>query len=578
MITEAENPLKARLLAHLQFIYSDVDHADIAEQLLAAMRLSSSTPAPEQFRNNWDASDIWVISYADTIINGRQHPLHCLSAFLDQYLAEDINGVHVLPFFPFSSDDGFAVSDYSKVREDLGDWQDLEALACKRRLMSDLVINHCSSEHAWFQQYCNDESPGRDYFVDVEAGADLRAVVRPRTSPLLRPTETAQGIKNVWCTFSHDQIDLNFRNPAVLLEFVRILRLYLDHGVEIFRLDAIAFLWKEVGSASLNLPQTHEIVRLFRTLLEHANEQAILITETNIPNRENLSYFGNGNESHLVYNFSLPPLLLFTLWSGNCKHLKNWLMSMPPAQDGTSYLNFIASHDGIGLRPAEGLLDDAEIQQMVDTATAAGGQVSWRALDTQQQRPYELNIALFSALKRSFDGQDQWQLQRFICAHAIMLALEGIPAFYMHSLLATENDHARMAKTGHARSINRHQWGLTELTTLLDDEQSVQSIVLGRLRRLIQIRSQQAAFHPNAVQFTLHLGEKIFAFWRQSANRRQSIFVLNNISNETVSLPLSQLNLVLTDHWHDLISGQRFDDFHKDIEIQPYQSLWIANC
>ena len=300
-------------------------------------------------------------------------------------------------------------------------------------------------------------------------------------------------------------------------------------------MDAVAFLWKKVGSRSINLEQTHEVVRLLRTLIEHHQPDAVIITETNIPNRENLTYFGNANEAHAIYNFSLPPLLVNSLITGDCQYLKNWMMSMPPAQNGTTYFNFIASHDGIGLRPAEGLLSDKELNTLLSTMQHFGGRVSWRTLDNGEQKPYEINIALFDALQGTVKGPDKWGLERFICAHAIMLGLEGIPGIYIHSLLGTGNDYEKLKNTSHNRSINRHRWQYEQLKSALQDKHSQHAKVLKRMLSLIKIRTEQDAFHPNATQFTLQLGEKVFGFWRQSMDRRQSIFCISNVSDQEQS-------------------------------------------
>jgi sucrose phosphorylase len=428
-----------------------------------------------------------------------------------------------------------------------------------------------------FKNFLKGEGEGQDYFYTTDKDAPVSQVVRPRTTPLLRPTETSKGTEYVWCTFSHEQVDFDFTNINVLKEFVNILRFYLDNGIRIFRLDAVAFLWKKLGTNCLNLPETHEVVRLMRTLLEHAETDAVIITETNIPNRENLSYFGNGNEAHGIYNFSLPPLLVNTLITGNCHYLKSWLMSMPPAQNGTMYFNFIASHDGIGLRPAEGLLTEAEVSSLITTMKKFGGEISWRTGDNGVRKPYEVNIALFDALQGTIDGIDQWGIQRFICAHAIMLGLEGIPAIYIHSLLATGNDYDKREKTDQNRSINRHQWDYDDLKAKLNDQESQHAIVYDQLKGLIETRKQQKAFHPNATQFTLHLTDKLFGFWRQSIDRRQSIFCVYNISNETQPLLLSDLNLIVTDNWRDLISGIEFNETNAFISLDPYQILWITN-
>ncbi|MEM5535342.1 sugar phosphorylase [Neptuniibacter pectenicola] len=578
--SSASEQLGFQVLNHLQVIYAEEgDEAllGLASELVEIMRLQQVGTIPLSHKNDWNEADVIMITYGDSLHQPGKRALTTLHQFLHEQCEGVINGVHVLPFFPYSSDDGFSVSDYYKVRASVGEWGDIKKLASEFRLMSDVVINHCSSESGWFQNFIKGEGVGHDYFYVANPDDDLSQVVRPRTTPLLRAVETAKGVKHVWCTFSHDQVDFDFRNTDVLKEFVKVVRFYLDNGVNIFRLDAVAFLWKEVGSSCLNLEQTHEIVRLLRVLIEFACPTAMIITETNIPSRENLSYFGNANEAHCVYNFSLPPLLLHALLTGQSFYLKQWMMSMPPAQDGTAYFNFIASHDGIGLRPVEGILPDDEVEKLTETMQAFGGHISWRALDNGVNKPYEINITLFEALKGTIEGEDALGVERFLCAHAIMLALEGIPGVYFQSLLGSLNDHERVAMTGSFRSINRHHWDYHALVELLGDDKSHYGRVFTAMKRLISIRTGQSAFHPNATQFTLHLGEQIFGFWRQGLNRRQSIFCLNNISDKPAVLLLSDLNLISTHQWSDLLSGNVFDDLHATVEIAPYQSIWLSN-
>ncbi|RTE64730.1 alpha-amylase [Amphritea opalescens] len=580
VLNSASAQLASQIENHLHNIYCSFEAEEVTQlvsDLISIMRLGSVEQLPTPYKNHWSQQDIIMITYGDSLHRADERAMNTLHHFLNEQCDGVISGVHVLPFFPYSSDDGFAVSDYYQVRESVGEWQDIQRLSSEYRLMSDLVINHGSGESLWFDNFVKGEGVGHDYYFTASPDDDLSEVVRPRTSPLLREVETADGLKHVWCTFSHDQVDFDFRNTAVLKEFVQIFRFYLDQGVNIFRLDAVAFLWKEAGSRCLNLDQTHEVVRLFRTLIEYACPNAMIITETNIPSRENLSYFGNANEAHCVYNFSLPPLLLHALITGQNFYLKQWMMSMPPAQDGTSFFNFIASHDGIGLRPVEGILPDSEVDLMIETMQNFGGHVSWRALDDGAKKPYEINIALFEALQGTTDGKDNWGEARFLCAHRIMLALEGIPGIYLHSLLGTLNDHERVEMTGQFRSINRHQWDYTALEALLTDEASHHYRVFSGLKDLIAIRIQQKAFHPNATQFTLHLGEQLFGFWRQSIDRTQNIFCLNNISAEPASLSLSDLNLISTQDWSDLLSGQHYEDLQGAILLAPYQSVWLSN-
>jgi len=573
--------LKNKLMQQLNFIYNEVELSTntdlLSDELIALMRIVESCQSPAPHQNNWTQKDVIMITYGDSIVKANEKPLVTLEHFMNKYLEKSVNSVHILPFFPYSSDDGFSVIDYSSVNESLGSWDEIQQIASNRRLMSDLVINHCSSRSAWFENFIKGEGLGHDFFFTASPDDDLSDVVRPRTSDLLRETETGKGKQYAWCTFSHDQVDFDFRNPEVLKSFVSIIRLYLDMGVKIFRFDAVAFLWKKINSSSINLPETHEVVRLLRTLIEHVQSDAIIITETNIPNSQNLTYLGNANEAHAIYNFSLPPLLINTLVTGDCLYLKRWLMSMPPPQNGTTYFNFIASHDGIGLRPAEGLLNDYELTTLVETMQTFGGKVSWRNTELGQQKAYEINIALYDALQGTTRGKDEFGLQRFVCAHAIMFALEGIPGVYIHSLLGTQNDYEKVANTQQNRSINRHRWDYELLQKNLGNAKNHHAIVLASLKELLELRIKQPAFHPNATQFILHLGLQFFGFWRQSQDRQQSIFCISNITDHDMELCINDLNLVMTDNWFELIEGVELEMHQETIVMKPYQTLWLTN-
>lgn len=580
-----------RVEQHLASIYEGVDLCmsidALASMLITTMLKEDPVRDPTPHKNRWDQQDVILIAYGDSIMRYQNEeqavpvpsepPLHTLHRFMKNQCAGTINALHILPFYPFSSDEGFSVMNYVQVNEALGSWDDIQGIAQDVKLMADLVINHCSSRSRWFENFLQGKEPGVSYFKTASLEDDLSNVVRPRTSPLLSRVQTALGERHVWCTFSPDQVDLDFANPLVLNEFVGIIRHYLDNGIKIFRLDAVAFLWKELNTSCINLPQTHEVIRLLRTLIEHVEPSAIIITETNIPNRENLSYFGNANEAHCIYNFSLPPLLLHTLLSGDSKALKHWMMSMPPAQNGTAYFNFIASHDGIGLRPVEGLLSEDEIGRMVNTVSRFGAKVSMRTANNGTSSPYELNIALFDALQGTHKGADKWGMKRFICAHAIMFALEGIPGLYIHSLLGTTNDYARFENSQHNRCINRHRWQESALLEKLSDESSHHYHVFNSINRLLAIRKQQDAFHPNATQFTLHLSGALFGFWRQSIDRRQSVFCVYNISDDSQTLLLADLNLIDTEQWFELITGEPVCNEQQSIELKPYQALWLSN-
>tara|TARA_E500000178_G_scaffold68199_1_gene65649 strand:- start:1244 stop:4213 length:2970 start_codon:yes stop_codon:yes gene_type:complete len=572
--------LEQQVGGHLRAVYGEsVEVESLSEEVLAAAGLEGSRFMDLRGRSSWSEQDVVLISYGDSICKEGEAPLQTLYRFVRNHMSRTVSAVHLLPFYPDSSDDGFSVIDYMHVKEQLGSWEDVEALGETVELMADLVVNHCSAESEWFTNFLEDREPGRGYFIEPDEGFDVSEVVRPRASELVQTFEDGSGAsRQVWCTFSRDQVDLNYANPAVLLEMCRLLRFYVERGVRFFRLDAVAFLWKESGTSCVHLSQTHELVKLFRLLLEHLNPEAVVITETNVPNKENLSYFGNDNEAHLIYNFSLPPLLVYTLLSGDSTYLKSWMMSMPPARYGRSYFNFIASHDGIGVRPIEGLLDEAEQTAMLDTLRSFGGHISYRKKPDGTESAYEANISLFDAFKGTIEGgEDARQVDRMVCAHTILLALEGIPGIYIHSFLGTENDEALVEETGRPRSINRHQWQEREVRDILGSEEHPKKRLFDELSRRVEIRRKQEAFHPNATQLTLHFGQEIFAFWRESANRNQCVFVLNNISDAVQEVSLLELNLVGTEPWHDLLTGRTFPDAAEMLELQPYESVWISN-
>jgi sucrose phosphorylase len=573
-----ESSFSARLSELLHFIYPDVDAHILASQVVEAFwpEEKHRRKKPRKPGNNlWTQNDAVLITYGDSLIDGTHKPLDLLNDFLLTRMKGVVNGVHILPFFPFTSDDGFAVTDYRKVNPQLGEWADITRIGSEFHLMSDLVLNHVSSQGVWFNAYRQGQKPYDGFFFEADPSDDVSMVGRPRTTPLLQEVETAMGTRHVWCTFSHDQIDLDFRNPEVLLEILRIIRLHIDNGVRIIRLDAVAFLWKQLGTNCIHLPQTHAVIQLMRLLMDYATETVILLTETNVPKAENLSYFGHRNEAHVVYNFPLPPLILHAMMSGSARYLIEWQRTMPPAPLGCAYLNFTASHDGIGMRPAEGLLPPPEIGQVIDTIREIGGLVSMRSLPGGGEAPYELNCTYFEAMGRTFEGRDDLHFERFMCSQTIPMSLEGIPALYIHSMLATPNDLEAVERRGMNRAINRHRWDYPTLLATLGDEGTIHARVLAALSDRLRLRAEQPGFHPNATQFTLNLDQRIFGLWRQSLDRAQSIFALHNVSGETVEIPAGELNLIADESWVDLLSGEEIAS--GAVEMAPYQCRWITN-
>ena len=571
------NTFDKKVYSHLKIIYQNILSDEEINNLTDQIFEITPQVKNDDRLENWNESDIFLITYGDSIVSAKDKKLKTLKKFVDEFIKPHFNNIHILPFFPFSSDDGFSITDYKKVRDDLGSWEDISLLSKDYRVMADIVINHASKQSEYFQEFVRGSYEYKDFFISLDENEGFEEVVRPRSSDLFQEIEISNQKKYLWCTFSHDQIDLNFKNPRVLLFFIKLIYLYLKHGIKVFRLDAVAFLWKEKSTNCLNLLQTHEVVKLIRTILDHYNQNTLLITETNLPNLENLSYFGNGDEANAIYNFTLPPLLLWTLLMGDSTALRKWSMSMPPAKEHTTYFNFIASHDGIGLRPTENILTDQERGTLIDIIKEFGGVISNRKKPDGTETVYELNIALLDAMKGTFKGIDHMQVERFIACHAIMLSFEGIPAFYIHSVLGTTNDYELMKKNSQNRSINRKSWDINEIKNKLLDDKSINNQVYKSIINLINIRKKQPAFHPNAIQFTFNLGKNFFGIWRQSLDKKQSIFSVTNVTNIFQYLDLTELNLIESEKWWDLISSKDIDDIKSTIALKAYQTVWISN-
>ncbi|WP_457628156.1 alpha-amylase family glycosyl hydrolase [Oceanithermus sp.] len=554
----------ARLAEHLAFLYGPAAaerwapvfaerierYARAHPELARRPRALATTPA-----------EVWLITYGDQVTREGEAPLATLARFMDRWLAPEFSGVHLLPIYPYSSDDGFSVIDYRAVDPHLGGWNHVRALAERYALMLDAVVNHASQESAWFQGFLRCEEPYRRYFLVPPEDWDTSRVVRPRTTPLLTEFQTACGPKRVWTTFSADQVDLNYREPKVLLEVLELLLFYAERGARRLRLDAIGFVWKEPGTSCLNLPQTHEVVRLFRTALDAAAPEVALVTETNVPHAENVAYFGSGeDEAQLVYNFALPPLVLHAFARGDARALTRWVAGLELPGPRATFLNFLASHDGIGLRPVEGILPPEEVAFLVERTLAHGGEVSYR--DTPAgPAPYELNTTWYDALNPP-GTPEALGVRRLLASHAIMLALAGLPAVYVHALFGTPNWREGYARSGEKRKLNRRKFREAEVEAWFGQPRSRPRRILEGLKRMLRARAAHPAFHPAAAQEVLELGPHLFGVDRAARGSRARVIVNVGPTPRRVPLPAGAT---------DLLSGERLG---AEVWLEPYGYLW----
>ena len=564
---------RRELLEHLAVLYPEEATRVLPELLMelesfAAQHSYPTVPADERLTEN----DVVLITYGDQVRTSGEAPLLTLRRLLTRHLRGTVTAIHLLPFFPYSSDDGFSVIDHRQVDPALGSWKDIAALHHDYRLMFDAVVNHISASSSWFRVFLADKLPYRDYFLVVEPGTDLGSVVRPRTTPLLTAFETSGGTRHLWTTFGSDQIDLDYHNPRVLIDIIRILLFYVSQGADILRLDAVTYLWKQLGTSCANHPNTHRVVKLFRSVLEAVAPHVVLLTETNVPHAENLSYFGNGrDEAQMIYNFALPPLTLHSLLSGDAGHLQEWAASLASPSRETTFFNFLASHDGIGLRPVEGILEPSEIQRLIDSGCQRGGLVSSRRHGDGSESPYELNINLYDALNDPTGAESlEIQVRRFMTAQAIMLSLSGVPGIYAHSLLGSRGAPWEVARSGEKRSINREKLALAELERELTTPGSRRARVLRAFRDLLGVRRTRAAFHPNAEQVILETPPGVFGLLR--AGRNDEVVCLHNVAGGEERV---EARLLPTTRLRDLVSGDTIAVERNGLLLQPWQTLWL---
>jgi len=569
------NALASRLIA---FYGESVGRATFEPLAALIAHYRAHIPAPRA--TGFTERDSILITYADQVREPGIMPLRSLADFCERYLVGTVSGIHILPFYPSSSDDGFSVIDYRAVDPALGHWEEVERLGQRFRLMFDAVANHVSAHGSWFKSFLRDDPLYRDYFIIVPEGTDLSQVIRPRSLPLLTRFVTASGAKLVWTTFSRDQVDLNYANPAVLLQMIETLLIYLSHGAELIRLDAIAYLWKEIGTPCIHLSKTHRLIQLLRAVLDYVAPHVALITETNVSQAENISYFGDGtNEAQLVYNFALPLLVLHAFHTGSAVTLSQWAAGLSLPSKRVTFLNILASHDGIGLNPGRGILADGEIDALVERALAHGGLVSYKSNSDGTPSPYELNLNYFDALSDPNAGEAiDTRIERFIAAQAIMLALVGVPGIYFHSLFGSRGWPEGVRLSGSYRAINRERCDRAALEGELSDASSQRSKIFIQYKRLLQVRAAHPSFHPQGEQRVLNGDNSIFALLRRAPDGAEQVLCLHNVSHESrvVELNWREVFNFLPARLTDLIAEQTETVIaNQSLRLKPYQICWL---
>ncbi|MCW3975854.1 MAG: sugar phosphorylase [Candidatus Bathyarchaeota archaeon] len=566
---------KSRIQDKLVFLYGETKGIRAFNELEKVLEGFIKKNKTRNLQKGFNEKDIILITYGDMIKN-KKRPLQILSVFAKRYLRNKINSIHILPFFEYYSDRGFSIIDYKKADSRIGYWEDVKELKKNFKLMFDLVLNHISDKHFWFQEFLKGNPKFQNYFIwfskdNLPPEKILKKVFRPRATPLLTKYITTIGEKYVWTTFPLKQIDLNFKNEEVLLEIIDIILFYIEKGADIIRLDAIAFVWKELGTNCVHLKQAHVIVQLLRDILDVVAPKVAIITETNVPHKENIEYWGDGkNEAQMVYNFSLPPLVVNSIHTGNSMNISKWADNLETKSNEVTFFNFLDTHDGIGVLGAKGILSDAEIEKMVERSENNGGFTGYRKNPDGTESPYEMNTTWWSIINTDNEGSDDLEIQikRYLVSRSIALCLKGVPGIYLNGLLGAVNDRVGAKESGNRRDINRKNFKSKDLLKKIDDKNSRIHRVFFCYLDLIEKRITEKAFHPNGDQEILFLNDAIFSIIRTSLDKKDVIVALHNLSNEKQQIKLNE------NSYYDILSRRSYG---KNIELPPYHILWLKS-
>ena len=561
-----ENKMQAKIKEIINLVYgesfSDTHFSVLLEKIDNAISVIT-----DKRKVGWDEKDVVLITYADQFSAEGEKALPVFTRFYNKWLSHSFSHVHLLPFYPWSSDDGFSVIDYHDVAPETGTWQDIAELKQSASLMFDFVCNHMSAQSQWFANYLKQMPGYNDFFISVDPETDLSAVTRPRALPLLTPFTLHDGsVRHLWTTFSSDQVDLNFASPQVLIAMVDVLLHYLTEGARYIRLDAVGFMWKIPGTSCIHLEQTHQLIQLFRAITEAVAPGTVIITETNVPHKDNVAYFGDGNnEAQMVYQFSLPPLVLHAVHRQDVRALCQWASSLALPSTKTTWFNFLASHDGIGLNPLRGILPESEILSLVEKLQAEGALVNWKNNPDGTRSPYEINVTYLDALSTR-DCDDNHRIARFILAHAVLLSFPGVPAVYIQSILGSRNDYEGVERLGYNRAINRKKYLAGAIDSELENENSLRQTVYYRLRELIALRRAEKAFHPDSQACFSTEGEHVLKIMR-IAQSGEKVTALFNFSDRVQTL---ESNIP---SGSELIAGK--DITGTTLTLNPWQVLWV---
>jgi maltose alpha-D-glucosyltransferase/alpha-amylase len=519
---------------------------------------------------------IYIRAFFDS--NGDGHgDLRGVMLKLDYIQDLGVDCIWLMPFYPSPlKDDGYDIADYYSIHPDYGTLDDFKALldaAHSRglRVITDLVLNHTSDQHPWFQAARQDPaSPYREYYVWSDTDqkyADARIIFLD-TEPSNWSWDS-QASQYYWHRFYASQPDLNYDSPAVQAEMMNVMKFWLDLGVDGFRADAVPYLFEREGTNCENLPETHAYLKKLRRFMEQSYPGRILLCEANQWPEDVRAYFGSGDEFQMAFHFPIMPRIFMDLRKGVSDDMREILRRTPAIPAGCQWCIFLRNHDELTLE----MVTEHERQWM------------WKNYAPELRM--RLNLGIRRRLAPLLDN-DRRKVE---LAHSLLFTLPGSPIIYYGDELGMGENiwmHDRngvrtpmqwsnmmsagfspVAEAGLYSPVIRDAPYSPQQVNAVDERQDPASL-LNTIRSLIAVRRQHPAFGRGIFRW-LDLGNNHLAVFERR-HEAGTILAVHNLSDEAQSIPGSSLP---GSTFTDLRTGDRLSLDPEPLTLPPYAFLWL---
>jgi maltose alpha-D-glucosyltransferase/alpha-amylase len=464
---------------------------------------------------------------------------------LDYIKALGVHCIWIMPMYPSPlKDDGYDIADYMDIHPDYGTLDDFKAFldAAHRRglrVVTDLVMNHTSDQHHWFQEARKGpSSPYHDYYVWSDTGTEYAGarIIFLDYEPS-NWTYDKQAGRYFWHRFYSCQPDLNYDNPAVHEEMIKIMRYWLDMGVDGFRADAVPYLYEREGTNCENLPETHVFLKKVRRLLDEEYPDKILIAEANQWPEDVRAYFGDGDEFHMCFHFPIMPRLYMALKRADKSSILQILERTPTIPDNTQWLTFLRNHDELTL----------------EMVTPEERQWMWEQYAPEPRM--RQNLGIRRRLTPLLDGDKR----RWLLLNALLFSLPGTPIVYYGDEIGmgdniwlrdrngcrtpmqwddTKNGGFSDADGTYLPAIDDDVYGFRKVN--VEEQEGDTESLLWAMRFLLRARQNEAALRHGRMEVLPVDNPAILAYWRiaESKDREERLLCLFNLSYQQQSIAL----------------------------------------